>query len=478
MPLTEGRKLNELYIFDRKTTIKYIRNMVEKVFKFIKENRIFDSGDSVILGVSGGADSICMLTVLCKLKHRLNLKLYVVHVNHGIRGGDALEDENFVKEFCEKENLSFFPYHINVPEIVKKTGMSEEEAGRRERYRIFYELANELKADKIAVAHNLNDNSETILFNMFRGTGIKGMTGIPVQRDKIVRPLLCVTRAEIEAYLDSLNISYCMDITNKSTEYTRNKIRLELLPYIKENINKKAEYNIVNAAEKLSEINDYMEQQVDAEYKKYVKGNLILNEGEFLHPAVKNQVIRRVIENQAGCLKDIMDVHVRDVATLFKGQVSKKINLPYNLIAVKEYDGVIIKKAENKQQYFKEKVLIDKGRIFKDDTVEIVSENNGFNRENIKELVYTKWLDYDKIDKLILRTRAKGDYIVIDDNGRKKKLKEYFINEKIKKEDRDTMPLLADGNHIVWIPGYRISAYYKVTPETKNIIRINYKNKE
>ena len=200
--------------------------MVEKVFKFIKENRIFDSGDSVILGVSGGADSICMLTVLCKLKHRLNLKLYVVHVNHGIRGGDALEDENFVKEFCEKENLSFFPYHINVPEIVKKTGMSEEEAGRRERYRIFYELANELKADKIAVAHNLNDNSETILFNMFRGTGIKGMTGIPVQRDKIVRPLLCVTRAEIEAYLDSLNISYCMDITNKSTEYTRNKIRL------------------------------------------------------------------------------------------------------------------------------------------------------------------------------------------------------------------------------------------------------------
>ena len=304
------------------------------------------------------------------------------------------------------------------------------------------------------------------------------MTGIPVQRDKIVRPLLCVTRAEIEAYLDSLNISYCMDITNKSTEYTRNKIRLELLPYIKENINKKAEYNIVNAAEKLSEINDYMEQQVDAEYKKYVKGNLILNEGEFLHPAVKNQVIRRVIENQAGCLKDIMDVHVRDVATLFKGQVSKKINLPYNLIAVKEYDGVIIKKAENKQQDFKEKVLIDKGRIFKDDTVEIVSENNGFNRENIKELVYTKWLDYDKIDKLILRTRAKGDYIVIDDNGRKKKLKEYFINEKIKKEDRDTMPLLADGNHIVWIPGYRISAYYKVTPETKNIIRINYKNKE
>ena len=269
-----------------------------------------------------------------------------------------------------------------------------------------------------------------------------------------------------------------MDITNKSTEYTRNKIRLELLPYIKENINKKAEYNIVNAAEKLSEINDYMEQQVDAEYKKYVKGNLILNEGEFLHPAVKNQVIRRVIENQAGCLKDIMDVHVRDVATLFKGQVSKKINLPYNLIAVKEYDGVIIKKAENKQQDFKEKVLIDKGRIFKDDTVEIVSENNGFNRENIKELVYTKWLDYDKIDKLILRTRAKGDYIVIDDNGRKKKLKEYFINEKIKKEDRDTMPLLADGNHIVWIPGYRISAYYKVTPETKNIIRINYKNKE
>lgn len=453
--------------------------MVEKVLKFIKENRIFENGDSVILGVSGGADSICMLEILCKLKEKLNLTLYVVHVNHGIRGEAAKRDAEFVEGVCKDLGVDFFLYHIDVPGIVEETGMSEEEAGRKERYRIFYELLEQKSADKIAVAHNLNDNSETILFNLFRGTGIQGMTGIPVRRDKIVRPLLNCTREEIERYLTGIHMDYCTDMTNKSTEYTRNKIRLELFPYIKENINKKAEYNIVNAAEKLSEINDYLQQQTDIEYKKYVRENIILSEAESLHPAVKNQIIRRVIEKQAGSLKDITNTHIKQVTDLFAMPVSKKINLPYNLLAVKDYDGIIVKKnkLEEHSEVVKEKVLIDRGQIYQDDGIHIALETDGVYWKNIKELVYTKWLDYDKIDKLILRTRRAGDFIVIDDNGRRKKLKEYFINEKIPKEKRDHMLLLADGNHIVWIPGYRISAYYKVTEKTRRIVRLEFKDK-
>ena len=426
-----------------------------------------------------------MLTVLCKLKHRLNLKLYVVHVNHGIRGGDALEDENFVKEFCEKENLSFFPYHINVPEIVKKTGMSEEEAGRRERYRIFYELANELKADKIAVAHNLNDNSETILFNMFRGTGIKGMTGIPVQRDKIVRPLLCVTRAEIEAYLDSLNISYCMDITNKSTEYTRNKIRLELLPYIKENINKKAEYNIVNAGKMLGEIEDYLEIETNKTYDEYVDEN---EEGIFIslkafeiHPAIAKRIVRKGIEKKAGKLKDVTAAHVESIINLAKLEVSKSVNLPYNIKAIKKYKGIQLSDLSDiKNEKIKEIPIIVNNELINENPyngkIKINFENNGFSVDDIQELRYTKWIDCDKIGSLTLRNRKEGDYLVVNDSGSKKKLKEYFINEKIPKEDRDKVLLLADGNHIVWIVGYRISSYYKVNSNTKNIIKIEFYN--
>ena len=166
--------------------------MNKKILKFIKENKILQYGDSVILGVSGGADSICMLHTLCKLKKTLNLTLRVVHVNHGIRGKAAQDDEMFVKKTCDDLGIEFLAFHINVPDIVEKTGMTEEEAGRKERYQIFQSVLETYHADKIAVAHNLNDNSETILFNLFRGTGIKGLSGIPVKRGDIVRPLLCV----------------------------------------------------------------------------------------------------------------------------------------------------------------------------------------------------------------------------------------------------------------------------------------------
>lgn len=453
--------------------------MDKKILKFIKENKILQYGDSVILGVSGGADSICMLHILCKLKKTLNLTLCVVHVNHGIRGEEAQDDEMFVKKTCDDLGIEFLAFHINVPDIVEKTGMTEEEAGRKERYQIFQSVLETYHADKIAVAHNLNDNSETILFNLFRGTGIKGLSGIPVKRGDIVRPLLCCTRDEIEKYLASNCVKYCNDMTNKSTEYTRNRIRLDVLPYIKENINKKAEYNIVSAAEKLSEISDYLQGQVNIEYDRYVRGNKLQIAAGRLHPAIRNQIVRRMIEREAGCLKDITNIHIKQVVDLFEMSVSKKVNLPYNLCARRDYDGIIIEKEDREENINKSKVveeiLIENGKLYSNEYINISLEKCGFGRKNIEELVYTKWLDYDKIDKLILRTRREGDYIVIDDNGKKKKLKEYFINEKIPREYRDNILLLADGSHIVWIPGYRISAYYKVTENTEHIIRLEQK---
>ena len=231
--------------------------MKNKVLNFINKNKILQYGDSVILGVSGGADSICMLYLLKDISSEMNLTLYVVHINHHIRGKQAQNDADYVKDVCRKLNVDFKQIDADVPLMVKQTGMTEEEAGRQARYKAFFERAIEVKIKekkqaknqtkkpdesrklslkenqensakedgikkndpkerknsynniKIAVAHNLNDNSETVLFNLFRGTGIKGLTGIPVRRDMIVRPLLCCTRQEIEHYLKSKNISYC-----------------------------------------------------------------------------------------------------------------------------------------------------------------------------------------------------------------------------------------------------------------------------
>lgn len=449
--------------------------MIKKVLNFVRENRIIENGDSVVLGVSGGADSICMLSVLNELKEQLELTLTVVHVNHHIRGKEAERDADFVKMMCDYMGITCVRVDKDIPSMARKTGMSEEEAGRHARYEAFNSVAESVKANKIAVAHNLNDNSETVLFNLFRGTGIKGLIGIPCRRDMIIRPLLCCTRQEIESYLNERGLEFCMDSTNKTTEYSRNRIRLELLPYIKENINNKAEYNIVNAAENLGEIYDFINMETEKAYNKYVSDNIFLQDGFNVHPALQNQIIRKIIENQAGKLKDITKNHIASVMSLRNMNTSKSVNLPYGLVAKRTYDGIVIKK--NQEIYAKKNVcekIIENGHIFECDKLNIVLEKDTFDRGNIEELVYTKWLDYDKIQGLTLRNRQEGDYIVIDEKGSRKKLKDYFINEKIPREKRDDILLLADGSHIVWIIGYRISSYYKVSESTSQIIKVTY----
>jgi tRNA(Ile)-lysidine synthase len=465
--------------------------MINKVLDFVKRNKILEYGDSVILGVSGGADSICMLYILYSLREILGLTLYVVHVNHHIRGAEAQRDADYVRDTCGKLGVEFIQADVDVLQMVKETGMSEEEAGRKARYQVFYELADKKKANKIAVAHNLNDNSETVLFNLFRGSGIKGLTGIPVKRDSIVRPLLCCTREEIEVYLYSQNIAFCTDSTNHTTEYSRNRLRLELLPYIKENINAKAEYNIVNAAENLGEISDFLDKESKKAYDEYVRDDIFLEGGFSLHPAVQNRIIRMMIEKQAGRLKDITRTHILSVAALKDMAVSKSCNLPYNLTARRTYEGIAIKKNEKKEKStLCKRLLLKNQKPFLTDKLEVsvqlpekktakiilekLIKTQDFNYQNIEELVYTKWFDYDKIQELTLRNRQKGDYIIVDERGSRKKLKDYFINEKIPREQRDEILLLADGNHIVWIIGYRISSHYKVTESTSGIIKITY----
>ena len=195
-----------------------------------------------------------------------------------------------------------------------------------------------------------------------------------------------------------------------------------------------------------------------------------------LHPAVLNQVVRKMIENGAGKLKDITRKHVLLVVGLKDMNVSKTVDLPYNLVATRLYHGISIKKKsdESNQEKTMEQCLLKNGKIHNTENVTITIENNSFSSENIQELLYTKWFDYDKIKQLTVRTRRPGDFITVDENGGRKKLKDYFINEKIPKAQRDEILLLADGSHVVWVIGYRISAYYKVTETTKNILRADY----
>ena len=342
-------------------------------------------------------------------------------------------------------------------------------------------MANEVGANKIAVAHNLNDNSETVPFNLFRGSRLKGLTGISPMRGQIIRPLLCCSRNEIEQYLQENNLSYCTDSTNKETDYSRNRIRLKLMPYIKENINQKAEYNIVNAAENLSQVYEYIYGEAQKAYKIHVKDNVLLNSAEDLNVVILQEVVRMWILENTGRLKDIKANHVNIVIGLLSNQVSKKSELPYGLKLIKTYEGVKVLPENNEGKDSNRQTIIEDGKIFNTEKITVTVENESFDKSNIPDLLYTKWFDYDKIKGLTLRKRLPGDYIEISgsESGRsvKKKLKKYFIDNKIPQEERNNIWLLADGNHVVWIVGYRISEMCKVTDSTKRIIKITY-NKE
>lgn len=455
--------------------------MLKKVISYIEKNKILQDGDSVLLGVSGGADSVCMLHVLYSLREKYHLKLYVVHVNHGIRGSEAKRDADFVEQMAENLQIPFRVVTANIPEMAKEQKLSEEEAGRIFRYNTFEQVANEVGANKIAVAHNLNDNSETVLFNLFRGSRLKGLRGISPMRGQIIRPLLCCSRNEIEQYLQENNLSYCTDSTNKETDYSRNRIRLKLMPYIKENINQKAEYNIVNAAENLSQVYEYIYGEAQKAYRIHVKDNVLLNSAEDLNVVILQEVVRMWILENTGRLKDIKANHVNIVIGLLSNQVSKKSELPYGLKLIKTYEGVKVLLENNEGKDSNGQTIIEDGKIFNTEKITVTVENKSFDKSNIPDLLYTKWLDYDKIKGLTLRKRLPGDYIEISgsESGRsvKKKLKKYFIDNKIPQEERNNIWLLADGNHVVWIVGYRISEMCKVTDSTKRIIKITY-NKE
>ncbi len=450
--------------------------MKSKVLDFIRKNKLLNKGDSVVLGVSGGADSICMLKILSDAQKRRDISLYVLHINHQIRGEEAEQDAAFVKRACTKFKVPHRVVSVDVPSIAEKEGLSLEEAGRIIRYQEFSNYAYEVGASKIAVAHNSNDNAETVLMNLARGTGIKGLSGIAPKRKmedakgntiEVIRPILCLSRKEIEDYLKKNEIEYRNDSTNDSTDYTRNKIRLEIMPIL-ENINDNAMQNITNASKELASTSEYIDKDVEEAYKRYVmeKDNkLFLSDEAFVSdPIVLTGIIRKMIENIAGKLKDITRVHVGDVVNLSEKQVGKKVDLPYSIVAEREYDGISMS------------CNTDEEETTSDEKEVVISfEEGGFDHTDIEELKYTKWLDYDKIDEVEIRTRRKGDYIVVNADGGKKKLKDYFIDEKIPRKERDNVLLVADGNHVLWVVGHRISEAAKVTPKTNKVVKLTYK---
>lgn len=465
--------------------------MLDKIQSYIRDNNMINEGDRIVIGVSGGADSVCLFHVLMELIPIYRISLYVVHINHGIRLEDADKDEEFVKNLCHKNNIPIHSVKVNVSSIAKELGLSVEEAGRMVRYQEFYKVYNENKCNKIAIAHNKNDNAETILFHMFRGTGLKGLSGIPPVRNEIIRPLLNVERDEIESYLSQKDEKFCIDDSNYTDDYSRNIIRNHILKLARDNINGKAIENIYRAGNHIREVNDYLEKKIEDTFSYVVTYNKEYN--QYIIPSktfqneekvIKRGIIRKIFYLLSNGLKDIDFLHIELVLSLFEKDVGKSIDLPYNLMAIKDYDNVVItlrddflKRNDQKEIKSFEIKVQDFNREYRLPYTNQVLKFRLINYKKnmiIPQNGYTKWFDYDKIKNTVLiRTRLKGDYIEFDATASKKKIKSLFIDDKVPKEKRDYLPLIADGSHIMWVVGGRISEGYKISGDTKLILEIS-----
>lgn len=468
--------------------------MIPKIINFINQYHMIEKGDRIVVGVSGGADSVCLLYVLKEISSLYGTKVIAVHVNHGLRGEEADRDEDFVSNLCEHLGIECHKFHYNIKSIAKQEGLSEEETGRKIRYQTFLEVCNQHKCNKIAIAHNKNDNAETVLFHLFRGTGIRGMTGIEPNRIfskkhgtiRIIRPLLCIERMEIENYLKEKSFLYRTDSTNLSDEYSRNKIRNHILSYVTKEINPQAVHNIAEAATKLREAEEFIDSIIEAKYRELVSSvdqeiRLPVAGFETLANVIKKGIVRKIMESLSGSYKDLESTHVDAVLTLLDKQVGRQIHLPYHMIAERDYHDLVFYQSTGKNK--EASCLSDINPV----TIEIpgscyIPELNKYldaqviireKTEPIPKSSCMKWFDYDKIENaVVIRPRKEGDYIQIHSTGGRKKLKDYLIDRKVPQKIRDHLLFMADGSHIMWVldDEGRISEKYKVDETTSRIL--------
>lgn len=446
--------------------------MYQRVKEYIQRYHMLEKEDKVVTGVSGGADSICLLFMLIELQKELGFSIVAVHVHHGLREGTADADADYVQKVCREQGVDLRIFREDVKKYAKENKLTLEEAGRNIRRMRFGQVLEESGGTKIALAHHQNDNAETLIWNLCRGCGLKGMGGIAPVDGVYVRPLLCLKRKEIESYLAERGISYCTDETNLEDDYTRNRIRSHVIPYLEEQINQQTVEHMADTMEQMRKLGEFVEQETRRHARqciRYVHGNqAILNAEAYgkAPEALQAYMIHKMLCQIAGRRKDIESAHVRAVMELIEKQVGRRVDLPYHMQARRCYEGIVLSKTTDV------------------DTIEDISAEEPatfriFERQSdiviFPKKTYTKWFDYDIIKNTVkIRHRAPGDYLTIDKNGDTQKLKQYFVNEKIPREERDQVWLVADGSEIMWIVGYRQNQKYQVTEHTRRIMEIHF----
>ncbi len=431
--------------------------MICKVKCTIEKFGLLKGVTSLAVGVSGGADSMCLLEILSKLKSEYSIILKAVHLNHGIRGEEALRDQRTVEDFCKKLGVECLSFSLDIPAISKEMGIGEEECGRIKRYEC-YNLAS---CDAVATAHTLSDSIETMMFNLIRGTGTKGLCGIPSRRDNIIRPLMECTRKEIEAYCDENEIPYITDSTNLSDDYTRNFIRHNIIPNFSK-VNENFEGAISSAMETLRAENDFMENCKETLLKLSYNGNgYKIDPLTLAHSAVRRRAIAEILS--LNMPKDIEKRHIDLVdSAILKGE--GKIEITKDLYIVVS-DGIMFlqgNEPKGEEWQTEEKDGMFETPYGKYTLVCASAEYKGKNA-----------IDADKLKgKVIMSSRKQGDRFFNKKRGQTKTLKKLFNESKIPAMERSSIAILRDEEDIVWIDGFGTDGKYLPDINTKNVLII------
>lgn len=465
-----------------------------------------------MLGVSGGADSVALFHILMMLKDVYQLQLIVVHVNHGMRK-EAGQDASYVEQLCNSSGIPFYLFWENIPFLAKSSGKSEEEMGRIYRYQCFRDIVKKEAADKIVVAHHENDQAETVLFHMLRGTDLRGLTGMePFSMGEegipIIRPLLCVNRDEIETYLKHLGIKWCEDITNQNNDYARNALRNVVIPAMEE-MNSGAVSHISRLAAQMKEYGDYFDDRIKEYITQRIEhsqtSELLINRNDLLKepPVFVRGVLYELLSMVSQKKKDLSYEHIDALYDLLSKQSGKSMDLPYGVTASLMYENLVLGQSLDKDMskpspgegiIYLNHITWKENEIYETcisgfGQIRIACKNLASLNEKEKKIFrsmsgnvknhYTKYFDCDKIiATLCLRTHMAGDFLCINDNGNVKKVSRYFKDEKIPVNLRNRIPLLALGHEILDIAGYRRCERYKVTEATNKVLVVTYEGEE
>ncbi|TDT68636.1 tRNA(Ile)-lysidine synthase [Hypnocyclicus thermotrophus] len=443
-----------------------------KFLSTIQNNNLISKNDKIIIALSGGPDSVCLFHLLYKLQSKYNLSLYFAHINHNLRGIDADLDEQFVIELGKKYNIPTFIKSVDIKKYATSFKLSEEEAGREVRYNFFKEIKNKIGANKVALAHILDDNVETFMFRLSRGTSIDGLCSIPVKRDYYIRPLLYIKKEEILKFLEENNLRYQIDESNFKSIYTRNKIRLELIPYFEKEFNSNFKDKIISLIDELNDINKYFKKEID---------NYINNSG-------KKFDIDKLISFPEYLQKEIIKTILKNNNIAYN---RKKINKIFNLLYSNGSKEYLLNEQKKLYKIYNEFYISDNIKILNNNSLEKtlkINSNLIFNNYYISIRESDKYIsknnvfciDKDKIlhNEFLIRTRKKGDFFIPIGSKNKKKLKDFFINEKIDKYKRNSLPLIINNDKIVCVGNIRLSEEFKTTTTTKKFLIIELKEVE